>query len=692
MTNLTLNYSFWWIFICLLVGGFYGWVQYTKVPPWSTTINYVLASLRVLLVAFICFILLEPFIQSINNYYQKPLMVIAIDNSESVAINSSEEEMVSLKQSLSEIENGLIDKGYDVNILDLKGTPINEIDSIKFDNSTTDLSQQFNKVKSGYSNFNLAGVVLFSDGIFNGGYSPLAISTNYPIYTVGLGDTSSIKDLAIRDIKHNSTVLEGNSLLLEVLVLNTGYANITSKIAVYRKGRVVSTESIVFNSGQSLYKKMLTIPIEGNGKQSLNISLKPVDEEYTVINNTQTIYFDVIDAQKKILILAAAPHPDLKAIKSSIEVSEYYEVDLAYELPIELDYSLIIAHQYPSVKTSTNDRTGFIESEVPKMMIIGASNDFRFIRNDLPFLRTSNASGKVDFAKPVVNTSFDQFQLEDSFLEWVSDLPPIEMPYGLAVDNLITDDFLHQQIGSVVTEKPLLVFTSFNEQRMGVLLGTNIWKWKLDEYRINQTHDNFNALISKTIQFLSSSPSRKRFYVKPQKEFYEKGEDVLFNTEAYNALFERVIGKRVDLNLSTEEGEKSSYSFVPINENSVYKIPNLPEGVYSYLATTNADESENASEKYYASGQFVIKKLNKEALNPVADFDLLQKLAERSKGRFYELKNIGQFNNQIENLNPVSTIHTTKENEAIINLKLVLIMLILLATAEWFLRKFYGGY
>lgn len=687
MTNLSLTYSFWWIIICLVIGAGYAWIQYTKKSPWSKQLNYGLASVRLILVAFISFFLLEPYFQSITNYFQKPLMVIAIDNSESMKINLPTNKLSELRSKIGEIENALTDKGFEVKLLDLNGNAIEKIDSLKFDNSSTDLSTQLNKVKSEFSSFNLSGIVLFSDGIFNEGYSPLAVSARYPIYTVGVGDTSKIRDIAIKEIRHNSTVFEGNTLLLEVQVVSTDNVNENTEITVHQKGKIVATHKNKLSSFHTLVKTVISIPISESGKQSLTINLKPIEDEFTILNNKQTIYFDVIDAKKRILLVAAAPHPDLKAIKSTIEKSEYYEVDLVYDLPSELDYDLIILHQYPTVKTSPASKEILNASNAPKWLIVGMANDFRYLKNSFNFLTSYRSTSKIDLVKPLLNPDFEKFQLNEPFLEWLSDLPPVAVRYGLVINNQLTDVFIHQQIGSVVTNQPLLFFTKFKEHRLGVFLGTNIWKWKLDEFRVNQTHINFDDLISKTVQYLSSNANRKRFYAIPQKDFYEMGEDVLFNTEEYNALFERIIGKKVILNLTNENGDKRNYSYLPLSENSAYKISGLDKGVYSYVASTEID-----SKKYFSRGQFIVKQLNKEALNPVADFDLLRKVAFKSQASFYDLNQMAEFKSQIDTLNPISTIHTTEKDEPLINIKWLLIILMLLATTEWFLRKFYGGY
>jgi len=285
------------------------------------------------------------------------------------------------------------------------------------------------------------------------------------------------------------------------------------------------------------------------------------------------------------------------------------------------------------------------------------------------------------------NKNFNYFKMSDGFVSWASDLPPVTTPYGVNFNNPLAKVFLNQQIGSVATQKPLLFFSKYEEINLGVLLGTNSWKWKLDEYRLSQSHQYYDELISKIVQYLSADQRKKRFYVAPQKAVYEKGEDVLFNTQEYDALFEQITGNMVDLELKRENDEAKKFSYVPLSPNSVYKVSNLEEGIYSYTARTIIEDN-----KYNSKGQFIIKSLNLELLNPTADFDLLQKMAVKSNGEFYTLANISAFNNKINEFEPISTIHSTQKDEPLLNLKWILVLLLVIATSEWGFRKFYGGY
>ena len=161
----------------------------------------------------------------------------------------------------------------------------------------------------------------------------------------------------------------------------------------------------------------------------------------------------------------------------------------------------------------------------------------------------------------------------------------------------------------------------------------------------------------------------------------------MFEAEVYNSLYEMIYDKAIDIVVTNEAGESQRYNYVTGEGNSRYSISDLDEGVYSYRATT---QNEDKIERF--SGQFIIKKQNTEALGLTANFDLLKQLADQSGGQFYTLDSMQQIgNNTGEQIAP-SIIHSEAEFKPVINLPWVFFLLLLLATTEWFVRKYTGHY
>ena len=79
------EYPIWFILFCLLAGLAYSFFLYRKINPEITkVIRYTLFVSRFLVVSLLCFFLLNPLIKSTSSFTEKPIIVIAADNSASI--------------------------------------------------------------------------------------------------------------------------------------------------------------------------------------------------------------------------------------------------------------------------------------------------------------------------------------------------------------------------------------------------------------------------------------------------------------------------------------------------------------------------------------------------------------------------------------------------------------------------------
>jgi hypothetical protein len=113
----------------------------------------------------------------------------------------------------------------------------------------------------------------------------------------------------------------------------------------------------------------------------LSLALQVLNNEVNVQNNTLDVFVEVLDARQKVLILAAAPHPDIGAIKQSLEDNENYEITLRMAGdPVASinEYNLVILHQLPSLKYPVKSvLTAAKEEKVPLLVFTGQQTDLR---------------------------------------------------------------------------------------------------------------------------------------------------------------------------------------------------------------------------------------------------------------------------------------------------------------------------
>ena len=189
------------LLVCIVVALGYAAIQYYRTKhPWSRGMNTLLFSFRAILAFFLAFLLLGPIVKQISNLYEKPAFVILRDNSSSIGEAADSLTLNKIHADLQETEEILESKGYDSEVYTLS-----EEDGVanEYTAQTSDINGALKRIADRYEGKNVAGVILVSDGIYNAGLSPLYSSYNFPVHTIGVGDTTVRADIALKNIAYN---------------------------------------------------------------------------------------------------------------------------------------------------------------------------------------------------------------------------------------------------------------------------------------------------------------------------------------------------------------------------------------------------------------------------------------------------------------------------------------------------------
>ena len=120
---LTTQLSAWFIPLCLLVGAGYAALQYSAKAPWGKRRNYALAALRFAVVSFLCYLLLAPVIKTTTTHTEAPTVVLAVDNSQSVALFTPRAVLGQATSGLAKLAETLRGRGFTVETRTLTATP-----------------------------------------------------------------------------------------------------------------------------------------------------------------------------------------------------------------------------------------------------------------------------------------------------------------------------------------------------------------------------------------------------------------------------------------------------------------------------------------------------------------------------------------------------------------------------------------
>lgn len=692
--NITTEYSLWLAIPCLLLGIAYAVILYfrEKSHDFKKIIVKILFSLRTIAIFLIAFLLLSPLVMTLSRTTEKPLIIVAQDNSQSPlfckdSANIRTKYTEELKQLISKLSDD-----YDVKTFTF-GEKVKEGTDFTFKEKQTDFSLLFDEIQARYANRNVGAVIIASDGIYNKGTNPLYLSGSmkYPFYTIALGDTNIQKDLIVSRVNYNRISYLGNFFPLE-MVLTADKCNGQKATLTVSKGKEnLFTKTIDINSARYIETVQFQLEAKQPGLQHYRVSVSSLEGEISLINNSQDVFVEVLDGREKILLLAGAPHPDVAALKQSIETSKIYQVDEfvadKFNKPIK-DYNLAILHQIPFKGKNNHALLQSIsENKIPVLYIMGASSDMAALNALKTGLNVKQAAGKYDEAVPTIANDFALFTVSDELKKVSANFPALMVPFGEYSQGNSLNVLMYQKIGSIQTQKPLVMFNTASDPKTGLIAGEGIWRWRMNNYLQTGNQTAFNELVNKMIQYLSVKVDKGRFRLNAKNKFYEN-EAVEFDAEVYNDSYELINEPEVKLSITNSENKTFPFTFSRTAHAYHIDAGVFPLGEYRFNAQVKA-----GSALLQKSGVFTVVPVNVEALNLIADHQLLYSLAQKSSGKMIYPGQLSQISDLLKARDDVKSVSYTKKRFSdVVNLFWVFLIIIGLLAAEWFIRKRFGAY
>ena len=548
------EYSPWFVLLCVALGVIFAFALYfrNRNTDFDKRAAIVMSVLRGVSVTLIAILLLAPMLKLSVRESDKPLLIFAIDNSESMA--STQDSTFYRSDFQVKMDKLIHDFGdkYEIKTYLIgeqnKIASDNEPFKADFTDKATNISSLFEEVDNLYANHNVGAMVLVSDGIYNSGSNPQyqAEKLKFPIHTVATGDTTIQTDALIADIIHNRQTFIGNYFPVEIKVAANHLAGKQAVLNIYENENVVFTKNIDIRGNQHFETVKMTMEAKKKGLQKYRVTLTRLDGEITYKNNESSFFIEVVDSRERIAIVYAAPHPDVAAIKQAVETSDKYEVETFSADGFNKnpnDYSLFILHQLPSqTNVGGNLLSKIRQNGIPALYIIGKQTNLTAF-NQFGAGLSINASqrGQTLFneSTPYFNDNFLAFTFSEEARQMLKSYTPLVTYFGNYQTAVGTNVFMFQKINNVESNYPLISFYEHNQTRTGVIAGTDIWRWRMQNYLRTQNFDAFDEIINKIALYLSVKGDRSFFRVHCAELFNENA-PVELSAEVYNESYELV--------------------------------------------------------------------------------------------------------------------------------------------------------
>nr|WP_199076444.1 hypothetical protein [Pedobacter sp. ASV19] len=669
---------------CLIAGGLLAWLLYGKTKSLSPKLRLFLACVRGLGLALILWLLCAPLVKRISYILEKPVIVLAQDNSLSVGhIEPPGFVKKKYEQDLKQLADQLGD-AYDVRVYNFSDHIATGFD---FSNKgkLTNATALIDKLNDEFLNRNVGAVILATDGIFNRGGNPVYAVNKLkaPVYTIALGDTIPKRDVLVANVNYNNMVYLGNDFTVDVQLQAFESKGEPLTLSVFEGAGKVHEQKIIIDA--NTYVKNIQIKLKAGklGFRSYRVVLSPLKNEVSTQNNAQNFVVEVIDDRQKVLIAAAGPHPDLAVLKQAIETNKHFEVKTILNKDLDVvninDYGLVILYQLPDQQFKAAPLISKLQaSKRPVWYILGAQTDFAAFNRLQQQVRFNSSNDRLQEITPIINADFTTFELNETFKKNIQSYDPLQIPYGQLNVNGVALTMLNQKQANL----PLWFFMSSGELKSCYIIGEGLWRWKLTEAR-NNLPEMLNQLVMQSVQYLTVKDDKRKFKVYPSKMSLDENESVVLNASLYNDNYEPVNTPDVVVKIRNEGGKIFNFTFSRSEKAYLLDAGLLPPGTYAYFAETSM-----GGRKYTAEGVFFVNPLFAEYQQTTANHQLLYTISAQTGGKMYTPENLKDLFSELKSKETIKTLSFEDlKYEELINFKWLFVLILALLSTEWFVRK-----
>ncbi len=698
--NLSINLNpYLLVLLAIIVVGYVAFIYKYTIPHTSQLLKIVLISVRSIVLVLLLMLIFEPSLTVTNTEKHKPIIPVFIDNSSSIVDDnfSFQNKIRSLVESVPTSE----DIEYEFYIFSGDVTKIGKDSVMTLSNNgaLTNFQKIFEKLKS--DERYITSAVIISDGIINDGSSSIyeAEELKLPLYTIGVGDTTKVTDVYINNILNNRFIYKETPTVVAAEISNQNLTGEEVTVSFKENNRIINSQKITLSESGINRVVFDYMPAE-EGKQKLSIEVIRASRETNFENNLRSTFIDVLENRLNILVIGGAPSADFSAVYQSLSSVDEYNPNkylqissnefLGENFEQKLDSAqVLVLVGFPFENTPgeliQKVKSKILETNLPYFYLLGSnaeSINLNIINELLPFTQTRTFE-EVFLAQPnFIDKNSSLITSEKNGKLNPDNLPPVAYPNKGFRVKPGSRTIATAKVNNISTEFPMIITNNQAGRRSITFIAGNVWRWRIDSN--NQTANFFDQLLYNSIQWLRVSDKQREFFVETSKEIYAAGEQVTFIAELYDDKLEPVDDGEISITIT---GGGNEYSLRLTNtEPGIYTGSiNIPQqGDFSFLATAKLNESTIGN----YDGRFNIGEVNLEKLQTVMNENYLKMLASLTGGTYNYIDESDEVFQKIETLNR----NKIKESVSSVtydplSLEVILLLLILLLSVEWFIRK-----
>lgn len=726
------------VLLVLLIGLLVYFLYFRQGQRLTTSPRIGLIALRVTLLGLLAILLMRPVIVVSTVIPKSNFVAVLADDSRSMQLNDENgrtrvQAVKDLLTPTSAFASGLEAKfktslyGFSANTSKLKD-PI----ELSANGISTDLAGALQQSVKDATGSSLAAIVVLSDG---GANTPrdLAASLrdlrahNVPVFTVGVGSTERFKDAEMVRVTTPRRVLTGSAVMADALVRLNGYDNQKVSVAVSEDGHALKTEQFDVKGGESTTVSIEFTP-SSPGAHRYTFAIAPLDGETTTEDNAQETLIEVTNDQPRVLYIEGEPRWEYGKLRQSfgkneknvVLVSALRSADGKFYRqgvtgPNDLDTGFpktdeeLFSYQgiiLGSIEANffSFDQLRNLEQFVARrgggLLVLGGSRSFDAgkyantpIADLLPFtlndvVDAPEMSETANYKAVLTSRGYKHAitrlaeQRDASAKEWEA-LPPISIPEALTNTKPGATVILEARNIKGGRTVPLLAEERYGRGRTLALTTSDTWRWRMQMDSKNQSHENFWRQMLRYV--VSTTPRETE--VLAERDVYALSDPVRLRAEVNNKKFETIKDAQVTARVTKPSGAGFDLQ-MPFNfaaestEASDYQgeLKADEMGLYKVEVTARQGGATVGT----AQSSFLVTELNREFHDAAQNVELLKRVAAETGGKYFTLDRAGSL---LEELTYLEGKNSERVSKDLWDMPINFMLIIGLASAEWFLRK-----
>jgi uncharacterized membrane protein len=612
------------------------------------------------------------------------------------------------------------------------GERVAQLADLSYDGARTQLGPALEAARQELTGVPLSGLVLVSDGADNsrGSLTDAVMSLgarHVPVFTVGVGRERFTKDIEVSRVEAPRSVLEGASLVVDVMVAQRGFTGNKVQLIVEDGGRIVSTQSVTLTGDGEAVPIRVRVPTAEAGARVLTFRIPAQPGEMVAQNNAQQAIVNVSAAREKILYIEGEPRSEMAFMRRAVHDDKNLQIVTLQRLAkdqfrrFSVDDSLDLVAGFPKTRDELFGYKGIILGSMEASFFTGDQlrmlADFVSERGGgLLALGGRRALGEGGFAgTPVAEVLpvdlgggpndkgqyFNELKVDVTVpgsIHAATQIAEAEstsakrwgtMPHVTSVNRIG-----RAKPGATVllTGAPtkggdreiVLAYQRYGRGKAIVFPVQDSWRWQMDSSMAIEDM-TFESYWRQLLRWLVTDvPSR--VMVAAAGDQSAPGDPVELNAEISDRTFLKVNNAEAVARVTSPSGNVSEMPLEwSVTRDGEYKASFTPteKGLYRVDVRTRMGTDSIVSEpSYISSGDLSTEYFGAEMRAP-----LLRRIADETGGRFYSADKVADLAKDIVFTDVGNTVVDRKD---LWDMPIVFLLVLALVTSEWGYRKLRG--